>query len=825
MSEINNSDQQNGSKPTNDNTQSQLTVVDYNDRHQGPNKPLPEAGQFPSFSSPRPQNFTNSPAETKSIANDNDQRFKAHVKPLDNIPFLHPRLSTPFASIFTLKQPQEATLAIPMSPNAWPLQRHESSFKRQPGFTRALKRARRDSFHQRTRPYEKPDLEQACRNWTAPHDYNGPGFSETKNPMWLTRLDSQFHENSGSIIFKPKVSNLVAKCTFTNSNLHDGEFQLENTTGLTLKNPSVNQHTTGPNKEPQMTSTTCTKSGLDLPPALFPQVPPLSKSNFVDGPFSKYANSKSSAPLLQELLKLPPAGSSGEITSVPLLQSYSLPLSQSPSSSKSHDSIRLPENHAKSKSFGSASYSGDFFSLKGLAPTNCDTSPDYQTFQPSDSTPVLDFMETATSTGIMDMDLFGACYPKAIKEVDMNKDKHEGCRRLNILVEQFLWPTRESTRVTTQPGEERADTKQDRQEQDPSTTTKIIPSNKNSHEREETSLMMKLQQEADKQVALALSKIYKKNDDGVNDSNITNHSGNTEEDGSKTCIVHGAHPSRNSIATMNVSSSSLLPSTPTPSQDSSQVSLLSTYLPSEYLDISLEDYANLISSDIDFILSDSIIGKISNNSEGKADSQDALLLSTYDFFDSVTDSGLDELPLLSSTPSQQVTPFVQEFWTTHDLQSSHARDIPKANSINEVNSLDSEKTNIGGIEEYVSREYRKRRSERETSPERLESISTLPVIKANTCLEQQILPITGTPSTSLLPRSKRETVDKTRHMEFEQITVSPEIKLRRSIRLIRSIEKSPQQSQQTHQKQGASKSNKFPRNTRDTTLPSKRRRK
>ncbi|KAF9355919.1 hypothetical protein BGX26_005966 [Mortierella sp. AD094] len=59
------------------------------------------------------------------------------------------------------------------------------------------------------------------------------------------------------------------------------------------------------------------------------------------------------------------------------------------------------------------------------------------------ATPILDFIELADSSGIMDADLFGACYIKAIDELDFTiVEDLERFKRLNILAEHFLGPLR-----------------------------------------------------------------------------------------------------------------------------------------------------------------------------------------------------------------------------------------------------------------------------------------------------------------------------------------------------------------------------------------------
>ncbi|KAF9361713.1 hypothetical protein BGX26_000068 [Mortierella sp. AD094] len=67
------------------------------------------------------------------------------------------------------------------------------------------------------------------------------------------------------------------------------------------------------------------------------------------------------------------------------------------------------------------------------------TIPDLARPTQVSETPVLDFIDVASSIGIMDIDLFGACYIKAIKEFDMGNAEHlERYQRLNILVNYYF---------------------------------------------------------------------------------------------------------------------------------------------------------------------------------------------------------------------------------------------------------------------------------------------------------------------------------------------------------------------------------------------------
>ncbi|KAF9112026.1 hypothetical protein BGX27_004111 [Mortierella sp. AM989] len=67
-------------------------------------------------------------------------------------------------------------------------------------------------------------------------------------------------------------------------------------------------------------------------------------------------------------------------------------------------------------------------------------------------TPVLDFIEIADSTGIMDIDLFCACYVKAINELDLTITEHsEKYRRLSALAKHYLGLPSEASSQLRQP--------------------------------------------------------------------------------------------------------------------------------------------------------------------------------------------------------------------------------------------------------------------------------------------------------------------------------------------------------------------------------------
>ncbi|KAF9105644.1 hypothetical protein BGX27_009513 [Mortierella sp. AM989] len=63
--------------------------------------------------------------------------------------------------------------------------------------------------------------------------------------------------------------------------------------------------------------------------------------------------------------------------------------------------------------------------------------------------PALEFIDLAISAGIMDSNLFGACYIKATNELDMTKVEHEEeYRRLNMLADHYLEPVRTASLST-----------------------------------------------------------------------------------------------------------------------------------------------------------------------------------------------------------------------------------------------------------------------------------------------------------------------------------------------------------------------------------------
>ncbi|KAF9351816.1 hypothetical protein BGX26_010229, partial [Mortierella sp. AD094] len=57
------------------------------------------------------------------------------------------------------------------------------------------------------------------------------------------------------------------------------------------------------------------------------------------------------------------------------------------------------------------------------------------------TTPVLDFIELANSAGVLDTDLFNACYLKAVNEIDFSRDEDlERFKRINLLAEYYPEP-------------------------------------------------------------------------------------------------------------------------------------------------------------------------------------------------------------------------------------------------------------------------------------------------------------------------------------------------------------------------------------------------